>query len=329
MTDIEGFQDIELNEEARESILNEHPIVMRNYTVLTPMIASTYSLIRNRIWARRTGSFLYARPRMGKTWCANAINRLLAEEFPNVYQIMLSADQKHSSSNTGIVLDILESERLGVKSRMNYKEALSKLITHIDTCLASKGGDQFVLIVDEMQMLVEADLNVLLVLHNRLQQQQISMTTLGFAQPQILNLQSTLATTGAFNLIARFLAEPIPFDGCGTRNDLDVILQAYDEEKRHPENTDWTYTRFFLPQAYMAGFRLKSYSAIIWSNLEKAADGLGTNTIPMEHLTSTVEYLLLANRRLDSISFELSSVQVEDAVAASNLEHFAGLMGGG
>lgn len=146
MTDIDAHQDVDLNDEDRLAMLNEHPIVMRNYTVLTPMIQATYNLVRERVWTRRTGSFLYARPRMGKTWCANAIQRSLAVEFPDVYQIVLSADQRYSTSNTGIVLDILSAERVVVKSRMNYKEALAKLITHIDTSLASRGGKQFILL---------------------------------------------------------------------------------------------------------------------------------------------------------------------------------------
>lgn len=308
-------------------MLDDHPIVIKDYTVSTPMITATYSLIRERVWTRRTGSFLYARPRMGKTRCAKAIRDLLSVEFSNVHLMHLSADQRRSNTDIGLISDILEAEGLSTQKRLTYKQMLTRLLVHIETNVAARAGSQVVLLIDEMQMLSESDLRTLLVLHNRLEMDDVAMTTLGFAQPEILETRSALITTKAFNLIARFLSEPIPFDGCGRREDLAKILIAYDDEKRYPENTDWTYTRFFLSEAYDAGFRLNKYADLLWSLLIDASKPLGTGTVPMEHLSRTIEYLLLAGRNADSPQFELNDVQVQAAVDASNLKHFCGLMG--
>lgn len=300
MATITSTRVIELDEERRARMLNEHPIVVRDYTVLTPMISKTYSLVRERVWTRRTGAFLYARPRMGKTRCATILQRLLSVEFPEVHVARLSADQRRASTDIGLVSDLLEAEGLTVKRRPTYKEMLSRLIVHITTSVSARAGKQFVLLIDEMQMLSEADMRLLLVLHNRLEMSDVAMTTIGFAQPEILEMRSALLATKAFNLIARFLSEPIPFDGCAGREDLATILVAYDGEKRYPEDSDWTYTRFFLPEAYDSGFRLKDFAELIWPALIEAAKPLGTGTVPMEHLTRTIEHLLLANRKADS-----------------------------
>lgn len=319
-------QELNLTDERRAQMLDEHPIIVKDYTVLTPMISKTYSLVRERVWTRRTGAFLYSRPRMGKTRCAAVLQRLLSIEFPNIHVTRLSADQRRTTSDTGLVSDLLDAEGLTVKKRQTYKEMLSHLLVHIRTAVNARAGKQFVLLIDEMQMLSEADLRLLLVLHNRLEMSDIAMTTIGFAQPEILETRSALLITKSFNLIARFLSEPIPFDGCAGREDLATILVAYDEEKRFPEDSTWTYTRFFLPAAYEAGFRLKHYAPIIWPALIEASKSLGTGTVPMEHLTRTVEYLLLANRKGDSPTFRLDDEMVSIAVAASNLEEFCGLM---
>lgn len=319
-------QELRLTDEKRAQMLNQHPIIVKDYTVLTPMISKTYSLVRERVWTRRTGAFLYSRPRMGKTRCAAVLQRLLAIEFPNVHVARLSADQRRTTSDTGLVYDLLDAEGISPKKRQSYKEMFSHLLVHIRTAVSARAGKQFILLLDEMQMLSETDLRLLLVLHNRLEMSDIAMTTIGFAQPEILETRSALLITKSFNLIARFLSEPIPFDGCAGREDLATILVAYDEEKRFPEDSTWTYTRFFLPKAYEAGFRLTNYADIIWPALIEASTSLGTGTVPMEHLTRTVEYLLLANRKEDAPTFLLDANLVAIAVAASNLEEFCGLM---
>ena len=326
MATFEQARQLELSEEARARMVKDHPIVIKNYTVLTPMIQTTYSLVRERVWTRRTGSFLYARPRMGKTRCANVLRRLLSVEFNDVHLVHLSADQRRSNTDMGLISDLLEADGVSTKKRSTYKEMLFRFLVHIQTNVAARAGRQVILLIDEMQMLSESDLRVLLVIHNRLEMADVAMTTLGFAQPEILERRSALITTKAFNLIARFLSEPIPFDGCGGREDLSKILLAYDDEKRYPDDTDWTYTRFFLPEAFDAGFRLKEYADLIWTTLIEAAKPLGTASVPMEHLTRTVEYMLLAGRKADSAQFQLDEARVSAAVDASNLRHFCGLM---
>jgi len=79
------------NAELRERLLTGHPIRGGEYTLPTPMMQRTYALVRELVWARRTGTVFYASPRMGKTRCALAIRDLLREEFPNVYVTLLSS----------------------------------------------------------------------------------------------------------------------------------------------------------------------------------------------------------------------------------------------
>ncbi len=326
MATYDQVQHLELSAGERALMLGTHPIVLKDYTALTPMIQKTYQVVRDRVWARRTGAFLFARPRMGKTRCAVAIRRLLLAEFPDIYVMYLSADKTNSSSSLGFLGDLIASEDLVLGKRLSAKDAFLRLLAHIETMVHSQSGNHVVLVIDEMQLLAEADFITLLVLQNRLEQKNIALTTLGFAQPEILHVRTALGVNKSFNLIARFLAEPIVFDGCGSREDLEFILQAYDDEKRYPENSDWSYTRFFLPDAYKAGFRLQNYSGLIWSNLLAAAEPLRTKTVPMEHLTRTIEHLLLANRNDDLETFRLDSQLVEKAVDASNLRSFSALM---
>lgn len=311
--------------EEREVLIDEHPLIQKSYLLITPSIKRVYALIRERVWMRRTGTFMFARPRMGKSTCASAVRDSLKAEFPKLFVLLFSAD-KRKQSDSGLIIDILKSDSLTIGSRPTYKELFNRLLTHIETSVANRKGTQFVLMIDEMQLLSEADLNVLLVLHNRLELKSIKMTTIGFAQTDIQHVRSALHATQSHNLLARFLSEPIPFDGCATREDLEEILYAYDEDKRFPENSDYTYTRFFLPLAYENGFRLRKFANPIWSALKKSSLSLGENSLPMEHLFRTIEYLLVAGRHSDTSDYAITRQNILDAIAASNLEEFCGVM---
>ena len=316
---------LNMSYEEREILLDDHPLVQKNYLVITPTIKQVYALVRERVWMRRTGTFLFARPRMGKSTCAYAVRRSLEAEFPKLFVMLFSAE-KRKQSDSGLIVDILQSDKLKMGSRPSYKDLFNKLITHIETSVANRKGGQFVLMIDEMQLLSEADFNVLLVLHNRLELKSIKMTTIGFAQTDIQHLRSALHATQAHNLLARFLSEPIPFDGCATKEDLEKILHSYDEEERFPEDSDYTYTRFFLPYAYENGFRLRNFAKPIWSALKKASMPLGDDSIPMEHLFRTVEFLLLAGRQFDKGDYSISQKNILEAVEASNIREFCGVM---
>lgn len=315
------------SKEWRESVLDGHPVVTKRYIAYTRVIDATCKLIRERVWTRRTGTVLYARPRIGKTRCALALRESLKSEFPNVLVIFLSADiAAANSSDNGLIKDILSADDVLIRGKKSRKEALAHLLIHIPMRLAALGGTQFVLIIDEMQLLRESELEQLLVLHNRLESHQISMTTIGFAQPEILNLRTALAATHAYNLIGRFLSETFVFDACRTAEDLNEILKDYDETKCYPEDTPWTFTQFFFPEAYDEGFRLANHAEAIFSALDGIKTTEGYKGIPMEHVARTIESLLLQNRNFDNSSFSLSDKHISSAVQASGLENFISLM---
>ena len=313
-----------ISDKERHNLFSEHPVITKKYLIITPVITNIYSIIRDRVWMRSTGTFMYATPRMGKTTCARAIKILLEAEFPEICVISFSAEAKRKQE-AAMLIDIIQSESLAAVKPPRYKDIQRQLITHIQSKLVTKKGQQFVLMIDEMQKLGEEDLDMLATIHNRLEAIGIKMTTLGFGQPEILDLRTSLQTTSRNFLIARFLSEPIAFDGCTTKSDLKVILESYDNIQYFPVDSDFTFTRFFLPYAFDNGFRMSSYSDDIWSALVIAAKQLTADSIPMEHLSRTIEYLLVKGSKSDSPKFTFKKNDISSAVKASNLNYFFGL----
>jgi hypothetical protein len=312
----------------RERLLPSHPIVNKPYTILTPMIDQTYRIMRERVWLRRTGSYMHAQPRMGKTICAHEISRLLQLEFPTILLAEFSADG--GKSDVSFVKDLADDAlKIKLEKRPNYNESVSKVLAFIRAECELRKGNQFILVVDEMQTLRENDYRVLMNIHNRLELAGVMMTTLGFAQPEINQQRSALLATSAHNIIARFLSEPIPFAGCTNCDGLRYILKGYDNEKTFPPQSHWTFTRFFIPKAYDSGFRLSTHAEAIWRSLKNAAAALNTGSVPMEHLTRVVEAILLAGRMRDMANFELSITDIEEAIDSSNLLTYATSMNDG
>jgi hypothetical protein len=198
------------------------------------------------------------------------------------------------------------------------------LLVHIEMRLNGQRSKHVVFMIDEMHRLSDDDFNTLLTVHNRLDDKKIQMTTIGFASPEINGVQSALKSGNKEQLLSRFLVESIPFDGCGLKEDLMAILRGYDMDNRFPDGSDWPYTRFFLPDLYDAGFRLSDFCDEIWLALQKAIEPYGGTSIPMHHLTSTVEFLLAANRTPRGGFFQLDRETIDRAVLASGLANYYG-----
>jgi len=311
-----------LTEADRAELIKTHPVLEREYMLPTPMMELAYSIIRERVWARRTGAVFYATPRMGKTRCAAAVKGFLEEEFPNLYVTLLSAHGLLRANDCHMYKSILDAED-HVLSRRNDKLLLrDNIVSDIQLKTREKGGAQYVLLIDEIQALSDTDLHNLSWLHNAFDKKKIRMTTISFGQPQILHRRTALMAAGEHQIIARFLSEPLHFNGCSSVADLRQLLVSFDTGSEYPEGSGWSYTRFFMPLAFENGFRLAAFAADIWRGLVSAAGTGGATAIPMEHTCLTIENILLVMRRQDCSTLTLDAADIDSAVASSQLQSF-------
>jgi hypothetical protein len=306
----------------REVLLDSHPVKEREYLLPTPMMERAYNVIRERVWARRTGAVFYASPRMGKTRCAIAIKDMLAEEFPHAYVSLLSARRAPRPNGSHMYRLILEAEQHVLSARANEDVLFENAKTDIRLKTKTKGGTQYVLLIDEVQLLNDTDLQQLVCFHNALELHKIRMTTISFAQPEILHRRTALMASNDRQIIARFLSEPLLFTGCASLAELARILRSYDIDSEFPENSEWSYTRFFVPEAFEAGLRLEQYAERIWKSLAREAGLANGAMLPMEHTCITIENLLLASRKHDDVDFVFSESAIDAAVSSSQIKSF-------
>lgn len=327
--DNSDVEPLDISDAERDSLLDFHPVKEREYILPTPMMERTYSIIRERVWARRTGAVFYASPRMGKTRCVMAVKDLISEEFPEIYVTLLSARRSTRPTDSHMFRLILEAENHALSGRANADMLFDNAKSDIRVKTKVKGGGQYVLLIDEMQLLNDTDLQQLVCFHNALELNKVRMTTISFAQPEILHRRTALMASNDRQIIARFLSELLPFDGCSSRAELALLLKAFDLASEYPESSGWSYTRFFFPLAFREGFRLEHYAAPLWRCLTQTAGVSSTGMIPMEHTCLTIENLLLMLRKQDCSNFLVGDADIEAAVESSQLKSFNPLMGSG
>lgn len=315
---------LEMTEEHREALRKNHPIIERDYILPTPMLVAAYNIIRERVWARRTGVVFYGSQRVGKTKCAEEMKRLLQDEFPEVHVVVYSV--RKGKSETHMFQLILEAHGHALASQTKSAMLFATALTDVELEVIKKKGRQFVFIIDEAQTLSEMDFQQLVAFHNALALKKIKMTTVSFAQPEILSRRSAFAATKSHQIIARFLSEPIQFEGLSSPAQFKDLLVMYDEETDYPEGSGWSYTRFFLPRAFANGFRLTTYSRLIWEKLQIAKGPAESSALPMEHVFVTIEDILQKSRARDYEGFILSDEDVDNAVRSANLDSFSQAM---
>ncbi|MGF6878023.1 ATP-binding protein [Paraburkholderia sp. MM5477-R1] len=304
--------------ERRDECLADHPVVKRRYTIPTPMVVHAHEESRDRVWTRRTGIVFYGEPRVGKTTCARSVMYLLREEFESIYITMASCRRSKTPREGLMSRLILEGSDHILAARSKPDDLFQTVISDLLTNVSHLGGDQFVLILDEVNLCNELDLTELLQIHNKLEMKGVKMTTISFGQSTVLNLISSLRISEEFQIIARFFRKPVPFLCCNSEETLAAVLQSLDEQTEWPEGSGCSYTNFFFPKAFRAGFRLHQYANPIWNALVTASPSR-TWGFTMESITLTVNGIYIGKRGFDSAGMVLSPEDIDNALSSADI----------
>jgi hypothetical protein len=115
------------------------------------------------------------------------------------------------------------------------------------------------------------------------------------------------------------MVEELAFYGIRNADDVATCLHAYDQTA-YPEGSLWSFTRFYIPQAFDAGYRLATDADILWQAFEAAhhkASLPGKLEIPMESVVRAVEIVLKDSELRDQQGYCPEPVLWEHAVRHS------------
>jgi nucleoside-triphosphatase THEP1 len=298
-------------------------LLSREYRLNTPALVAVVQNACFKVLMRKTGVVFTGEPRVGKTYCCEALVDEIPKKFPNVYVFMMPAGNQDITSPrySSVVHQLLEQEGIVPKSRTTFLQRQSMLLERLKIRAAAKSAKQIVLLIDELQRLSIADFDQLADIYNKLRGFKITLTVISFAMPSIERRVIDFLQNDDRHIIGRFLSDIKPMFGVTTLTQLSNVLELYDENFITGNKT-FSYTEEILPNARRTGFKISDFAEDIWREMSRVASGKYVNNLPMEHVTQTVAYLFLILSQDDKPGLVVSRDLIEEAVRESNFKEF-------
>ncbi|AZD92647.1 MULTISPECIES: ATP-binding protein [Pseudomonas] len=297
-----------------------HPLVTNQAQIITQQMVRVYQLCLDRVAARRAAVLFEGSSRTGKTCCSEFVAAHMRIQLPTVLVMLHVARSRVARQRQSVLKELCISERILPQAR--GVDHLQHLLAYIESHVTGRSAPHCVLIVDEIQSWEPNDFHVLADLYNYLHLQGITLTLIGFAQPEIYERRNGLKAVEHYQIIARFFSEIIPFRGCQSVDELATILQACDTGSEFPSGSGVSYTAYFVPQAYAAGFRLVPLAELFWNAFGDSVAGKYIKNLPMQHLRESIACLLLLISPHDSELLEADDKLVNEAVRRSGVGVF-------
>jgi AAA domain len=298
-----------------------HPIDTTRYLLPTPSIDKSYTAVLQWIENRVPGGMIYGKPRLGKTRAIKYLTRLFTEKFgANLPVITLLCHAYKIPSEPTFFEDLLRVAGHALYRSGKAAAKRDRLIEYLYEKVEFSSQNRLILFIDEAQKLHEQHYTWLMDLHNELDGRDVAMIVLLVGQDELLHQFSAFQQAQKTQIIGRFMVHQHKFHGLSEATQIKKCLEAYDIGSEYPEDSGWSFTRYFYPAAFNSGFRLKSHAASLWEAFRLIRDECGVpgnREIPMQYFCRTVEFALRKYGTLEVVSNEISLVMWKDAIRAS------------
>lgn len=282
-----------------------HPLATGNYRIATPAIQEFYDLVSRCLRYRIMGALIYGPSRIGKTRSIEYVRLLFARNYPKITSYHAQCEHKPRHAEGPFFANLLEAVGHPEPNAGSNPAKRMRLTAKIREAAARAGSGTVLLFCDEAQRYNENEYEWLRDMHDALDRQQIKLFTFLVGQEELLAQKTSLQIAGKTQIVARLMVEELPFYGIRNAEDVATCLLGYDETS-YPEGSVWTFTRFYLPQAVDAGYRLVNDAHVLWRAFETAhhkANLPGRLEIPMESFVRAVEILLKESEVRDSLTY--------------------------
>lgn len=271
-----------------------HPVETGRYLLSTNEIERFYKKIEQCLNNRFPGAIIFGRPRLGKTRAVQFLAYILPNEFPNL-PIYFIKCRSYKNPNEAIFFeDILRDVNHSVvfsgKANIKRDRLLKFLLEKADL----SGQKRVVFFIDDAQRLHELQYGWLMDIYNELDSLGVSLTVFLVGQKELGDQRSVFLNLDKHQIIGRFMVQQYKFKGILKEEDLYECILGYDE-KQYPENSGFSFTRFYFPSAHDNGFRLVNYTDDLFNIFKELRQRAGLNSgfeVPMQYFTSTIEYAL-------------------------------------
>jgi hypothetical protein len=185
----------------------------------------------------------------------------------------------------------------------------------VDDARAS-GLDISVLLIDEANALSIQDFLFLKDIDNTLTNEGVKLVTIMMGQhPDFDGVLGRLHEEHRLDLVARFTIRRTKFRAYSSVQDLSAVLKGIDEAE-FPPDSGVTWTQYFFPLAFLAGFRLENEASNLESALRKVTESGAENAYPARQTFLAIRSLLV-----DNAAFDVAGMQLRPQAWAEAVEY--------
>lgn len=272
-----------------------HPVFTGAYSINTNAISTLYEDVSRWIDNRLPGGIIYGRPRIGKTRAIAFLSDMLRETYGKELPTYVLNMTMHKPNENFFYSEILKDIGHDLYDKGKATEKKDRIISYFIERAISTNLKLIVLFIDEANYMFEQDFIWLMDIHNRLERFGIRLTTLLVGTKDIIHLKSYFIKSNKQQIVGRFMIHEHRFLGVKNINDLQICLASYDFGAEYPEESGWTYTKYFFPDAYDDGFTLNSQAEVLYEcyrTIMQENKFTGEFEIPMQYVTLTIDNCL-------------------------------------
>jgi hypothetical protein len=309
----------------QEQLLWSHPLVTTNYVALTPSMPKVLGMVMEHVTLHKRSLVFKAFPRMGKTTICNFVVSALDCDptCKDRFALLISADTNgEPKRRESIVMILAKSLGLRLSTRATLASIRTDALNDIESRLRNRAGRHWVLFLDELQTLTIEDFEHLQFIQNKLALHNIDTTLIGFSQTQIEHTITLLEKQKRAELIVRFLNEVWDLPYCTDHNWMSETLKGYDDHFTYPAGSGCSYTQFFLPQAYAAGFRLNVMAPDIYQVMSAAVKTVKLPLLPTSFVFEIFRLILIRSMKQDAPDFTVTQEIIESVTKESKLSNY-------
>lgn len=293
-----------------------HPLTTGHYRIATPAIQAMYELVVRCLRYRIQGAIIYGAPRLGKTQAIEYVRLLLAREYPRYTSYHARCEHKPRHAEGPFLTNLLEAVGDQYPASGSNAAKRVRLTAKIREAAARSGGQVVSIFCDEAQRYDNDECEWMRDVHDALDRIGIRLFTFLVGQQELLKRKTDFQSAGKVQIVSRLMIEELAFRGIRSAEEVATCLLGYDETQ-YPEGSGWSYTRFYLPKAFEAGFRLTDEAAALWEAflwVHRKANLPGEMEIPMEYFARAIEIVLKDSLVTDHSGFRLEQAKWTYAV---------------
>ena len=300
--------------------LHQHPIYRDAAILPTRQIEEFVNAVNDWLEYLLPGAIVWGNFRTGKTQAiryltANVLE-LFGSDIPTFILSMWDPDTRPVTENR-FYQEMLYV--LGYELPKSGTGAIKRrrVIDFVAERAVEQNEHRVLLFVDEAQWLSRRAYRCLMDLHNQLNIADVRLVVILVGQPELLEAKESLRSARQGHLVGRFMTCDHRFDGVVDSKDIQRMLAALDTGSEYPENSGWSYTYFFVPQAFEAGFRMERYAKAIWQALQNVCAQAALPKIrelPLQAISAFIRTLLRELRESDAPNLEISNAQIEETI---------------